>query len=345
METKRMITRVSLAVLTGGLFCFCAASGRAEDLTFTNTPVGNVIAQMSRQYGVTVVLRSAVNVNQPISFSVQDADGPAGRLEAINDLANALGMDFQKVYVVSKVDTAATVPDVKVDSNAYVVFPSTKIAAREAIQTVASVDNAISQISGAITGDVLLPSRRMSASSAANLIAKQTGTGWKAYYGMFKRGQGPARLEGTVVGRTNGGQAMTVLPLLTFGTTGSTPAPISSFGTAQLNGQNPVSGLNVTTVPNDSAVTYPDFGSFGYNPFGYGSPYGYINPYSSPFGSVYTTAGSGSATLGTVSTSGTVSTLGSGVTPTAPGVNSPTGTIAPGTGAVTAPTVGTTTIR
>ena len=345
METKRIFTRLSLAALVAGLFSFCAASGRAEDLTFNNTPAGNIVSQMSKQYGVTVVFRSPVNVNTPVSFTVQDADTPAGRLEAISDLADALGLDFQKVYVVSKTDAGASVPDVKVDSNGYVVFSSTKVPVREAIQTVVSVDAAIAQVSGAVTGDVILPERRMSVSAAANLIAKQTGTGWKTYYGMFKRGQEPSRLDGSVVDRTNGGQAITELPLVTFRNAISTPAPLSTVITNEPVGSGSAPGVDVTTVPNDGAVTYPDFGAFGgspyadsayggYNPYGYGSPYGYVNPYASPYG--YVTPNGGYAAPGYVVTPGV------GVAPAVPGVNAPTGVVAPGVGVTTVPNAGAT---
>ena len=143
MGTKRTVIRTSLAVLTAGLSLLGASPGRAADLTYTNRPAGNVVANLSRQYGITIVFRSPVNANVPVSYSVADADTPAGRLEAVSDLANALGLDFQKVYVVSKVDAGATIPEVKVDSNGYVVFASTKVSARDAIQTVAAVDGAI----------------------------------------------------------------------------------------------------------------------------------------------------------------------------------------------------------
>lgn len=344
VETKRILIRLSLTALAGGLLSFCTAPGRAGDLTFNNTPAGNIVSQMSKQYGVTVVFRSPVNVNTPLSFTVQDADTPAGRLEAVSDLANALGLDFQKVYVVSKADSGAAVPEVKVDSNGYIVFPSMKVPVREAIQTVAAVDGAIAQVSGAVTGDVILPERRMSASAAANLIAKQTGTGWKAYYGMFKRGQGPARLEGSVVDRTNGGQAIMELPLVTFRNAISTPAPLSTIVTTLPDERYTGPGMDVTTVPNNSAFTYPGFGAFGgspygdnpygYNPYGYGSPYGYVNPYASPYGYV--------APNGGYAAPGYVVTPGVGVVPAVPGVNAPTGVVAPGVGVTTVPDTGAT---
>ena len=346
METKRTVLRTFLAVLTAGLTLIASSASRATDLTYTNRPAGNVVANLSRQYGITIVFRSPVNANAPISFSVADADTPAGRLEAVSDLANALGMDFQKVYVVSKVDAGAAIPEVQVDSNGYVAFASTKVSAREAIQTVAAVDGAIAQVSGAVTGDVILPSRRLSAANAATLIARQTGTGWKAYYGMFKRGQEPARLDGTVLDRTNGGQAITELPLLTYRPTISTPAQITSVNTGAVYGMSDGSGPNVDTVPNESAVTYPDFGAFGnssdaYNPYGYspysyGNPYGYINPYASPYGYVLPN--------GTYAAPGSVYTPGQGVAPVVPGVNAPTGIVSPGASVTTVPNTGTTII-
>lgn len=341
METKRTASHTSFAVLAVGLSLLSASAGRASDLTYTNRPAGNVVANLSRQYGITIVFRSPVNASLPVSFSVADADTPSGRLEAVSDLANALGLDFQKVYVVSKVDAGAAVPEVKVDSNGYVVFSSTKVSARDAIQTVAAVDGAIAQVSGAVTGDVILPSRRMSAADAATLIAKQTGTGWKAYYGMFQRGQGPARLEGTVLDRTNGGQPITELPLLTYRSTISTPAPITSLDISPpTSAAGP--GVNVTSVSNDGAVSFPDFGAFGsspyadsgfgYSPYGYGNPYGYINPYASPYG--YATPSGGYAAPGYVVTPGV------GAVPAVPGVNAPTGIIAPGVGVTTVPNTG-----
>ncbi len=117
---------------------FWASAGRADTLTFDRTPASNVVAQMSHRYGVTIVFRGNVNANLPVTFSVDDAETPAGRLQAVSDLANALGLDFQKVYVVSKIDAGTTVPEVPIDSSGIVNFPATKVSAREAIETVAA---------------------------------------------------------------------------------------------------------------------------------------------------------------------------------------------------------------
>ena len=161
---------------------------------------------------------------------------------------------------------------------------------------------------------------------------------------MFKRGQEPARLDGTVLDRTNGGQAITELPLLTYRPTISTPAQITSVPTGAVYGTADGSGPNVDTVPNDGAVTYPDFGAFGntsggynpygYNPYSYGNPYGYMNPYASPYGYALPN--------GTYAAPGSVYTPGQGVAPAVPGVNAPTGIVSPGTSVTTVPNTGTT---
>ena len=275
MEMKYAVKVVFPAVLLAGLSLFAVMPTRAETISFSNTPASNVVAQLNRQLGITIVFRGAVGASQPVTFSVDDPTTPAGRLDAVSSLANALGLDFQKVFVVSKIDAGATVPEIKIDGNAPIVFPSEKMTAREAIQIVASVDSAVTQISGAVTGDVVFPSRRMRAIDAAALIAKQTQTGWKAYYGLFKRGQGPQRLEGMILDHTNGGQAITELPLLTYRNTISRPVPTESAGLKPAPNSLPSAGPNVTVVPSNNPLPAQPYGysPYGFNPYGY-SPYG-----------------------------------------------------------------------
>ena len=185
MKTK---STFAAAVLAAGLSLAFLPPVHADDtLTFTNTPASNAAAVMSKRFGVTIVFRGGVNPSQPVTFSVDNPDTPGGRLQAISNLATALDVDFQKVYVVSKVDPGAAVPAVPLDSNGPIVFSSTHVPVRDAIQTVAAVDSAMTQINSAITGDVTLPSTRLTASEAAAAISTHTGTEWKAYYGMFKR--------------------------------------------------------------------------------------------------------------------------------------------------------------
>ena len=268
------ITRLAAATLAAGASLAFLPAAHADTLTFTNTPASSAAAAMNKRYGVTIVFRGTVNASQPVSFSIDNPDTPDGRLQAISSLASALDLDFQKVYVVSKVDPGAAVPDVPVDSNGPVVFQSTHVPVRDAIQAIAAVDNAITQINSAITGDVSLPSTHLTAPEAAAVIAKQTGTEWKAYYGLFRRGETPARFGGTVIGDTSNGQPITVQPLLTYRSAAPVTVPLH-------DGQDSVVSLPAPLSPFPDVVTVPDT-NFGLAPdagFGFGDPYGYTNPY------------------------------------------------------------------
>ncbi len=303
--SKLALVSVGMALLASGV--------QADTLNLTNVSAATAATQMSKRYGISVVYRGSVT-GKVVTLSAENPDTPAGRIQAVNDLANSLGMDFQKVYVVSKVDTGAAVPDVAVDTNAPVVFPALKTPAREAIKLVAGVDGADAQISDAITGDVTFPTRRMTVSKAAALIAKQTGTVWKAYYGLFRPGEGQARLQGNVVGTTTDGQPITSLPLITFRNLPVAPAvsdiPLAP-GTAPLP-----TGPDVNTVPNTSAYATNGFSPYGYSPFGYGfDPYG--GGYGQYNGFGYSAPGGGTAYPGYVYTPG------AGVDPAVPGYNAP----------------------
>ncbi len=323
-------TAVAAICAAGISLAFLPATRADDTLTFTNAPASSVAAAMNKRYGVTIVFRGSVNTQQPVTFSVDNPDTAGGRLQAISSLATALDVDFQKVYVVSKVDPGAAVPPVPLDTDGPIVFSAAHVPVRDAIQTVAAVDNAITQINSAITGDVTLPSTRMSASEAAAAIAKQTGTEWKAYYGMFKRGEEPARLEGTVIGETGNGQAITVQPLLTYRSTAPVTVPVYTPQDAVVGPLAANTGApDVVTVPNTNFDLTPNdgFGGFG---LGYGDPYGYTNPYGA-YG--YATPNGGFASPGAVVTSS------GAVGPVVPGVNAPpANAIAAPVGTMTIPT-------
>ena len=322
MNTKRRInTRgilgLTAAVLAAGVSLASLPPVHADTLTFTNAPAGDVAAAMSKRFGVTIVFRGSLNKSLPATFSVDDPDSPGARLQAVSNLATALDADFQKVYVVSKVDPGAAVPTVPLDSNGPIVFRSTHVSARQAIQTVAAVDSAVTQISGAVTGDVVFAGTHESASDAAAIIAKQTGTEWKAYYGLFKRGEAPSRLNGTVLDRTSNGQPITQQPLLSYRNTIAVPAQLHS-------GQEAAAGLlsPLSTNPNVASVANTNFGfadPYGFG--GFGDPYGYANPYG-PYGYA--------APDGSFATPGSVVTPGVGVSPVVPGVNAPPANAAAG---------------
>jgi len=334
MDTAYAAQKRTLAFFAAGAGLLLASAVRADTLTFTSMPASNAVAEMSRRYGVSIVFRSAVNSSRPVTFSVDNADTPDGRVQAINDLANALDMDFQKVYIVSKIEPGTSVPEVKIDNDGPIVFPTTKVSAREAIQTIAGVDGAVTQISGAVKGSVVFPSRRTTAQAAATTVARQTGTVWHAYYGFFKRGEEPARLKGDVVGRDINGNPITALPLVTFRNQISTPAPTT--GLASDKGlPTPGGAPSVTVVPDTAAGFVPGFGFSPYGDFG-NSPYGY--GYGSPYGY----GGFGyPAPDGGMAYPGFNYSPGFGVEPTMPGVNAP-GFFPPGSNVTSVPSGGIT---
>lgn len=310
VRTFSQLTFSKIALASVGL-ALLASSVQADTLDLTNVSAKNAAAQMSKRYGISVVFRSPA-VGRMVTFSAEDPDKPAGRIQAVNGLANALGMDFQKVFVVSKADAGVAIPVVALDTDAPVVFPALKTPARDAIKLVAGVDDALTQIGDTVTGDVTFPTRQMTATAAAAVIAKQTGTVWKAYYGLFLPGQAPAHLKGTVVGN-NGGQPILSPPLITFRNRPALPAPPAATPGGQ-TGPLPT-GPDVTTVPNTSSYPVNGFSPYGYSPFGDGfNPYAGYGPYSG-FG--YTAPGGGTAYPGYVYTPGM------GTDPAVPGYNAP----------------------
>ena len=304
MTPVRTFSKIALA--SAGLALLVSA-GRADTLDLTNVSATSAAAQLNKNYGISVVFKSPA-AGRMVTFSAEDPDKPAGRIQAVNGLANSLGMDFQKVFVVSKVDPGVAVPEIALDTDAPVVFPALKTSARDAIQLVAGVDDAQAQISDSITGDVTFPKREMTVKAAAALIAQQTGTVWKAYYGLFLPGQAPAHLQGTVVGN-NGGKPITVLPLITFRNKPALPAP--ALNPADGTGGPLPTGPDVTTVPNTNG-----FSPYGYSPFGYG-----FNPYGGGYGQ-YNGLGYAAPDGGTAYP-GYVYTPGMGVDPAYPGYNAP----------------------
>jgi len=232
MKLLRHTGRGAAVPAAAALALLFGSAALAEPLTFSGTPASDAIAQIDQKYGVQLVLRGNLNPSQAVSFS--EGSGPGARLVTINNLANALGADFQKVYVLSHAagDVASSVP---VDTNADVVFPSATIPAAEAIQRVASVDNATVRLPANLTGNVTLSATTLSAADAAAEIARQTHTRWKAFYALTPRRQG-RNLAGKVIDRTRGGSPILQEPYTTF----QRPAPPET-ATAQ-NGQNPQNG-------------------------------------------------------------------------------------------------------
>ncbi|MDQ2798706.1 MAG: hypothetical protein M3Y13_03575 [Armatimonadota bacterium] len=294
METAHTAQRTTVALLAAGVSLFLAAAAQADPITFSGTPASSVVSQLSHQYGVSIVFKSDVNFTQPVTFSVADITAPGGRLQAVRRLANALGMDIHKVYVVSKIDPGTTVPSVKIDNNGPIEFSATKVPAQEAIREIAAADGATAKISSVIKGSVVFPHRLTTASKAAAIVAKQTKTVWKAYYGFTQRPGLPMRYAATPPAAPPVGALPT--PAAPPDNVPATPLP---------------NAPTVATVPNTDQSILPTVPPMPYGNYGYG-----YNPYvSGGFGYP--------APNGGVAYPGNVYTVGGGVQQVVPGVNAP----------------------
>jgi uncharacterized membrane protein len=186
----------------------------AEPIIFDNTQARDVASQLAQRYGVSIVFRGRFDTTTPVNVEIDDADGLGARLAAINALADSLGADFQKSFVISKMAVDETVPAPALDATATVYFPSTTLSAHQAIDLVAGVDDAATQYYGAIDGMVTMPSTEMGARDAAAEIARQTHTRWKAFYAIVPRGMSLA--NDAVIDQTANGQPVLEDPLVTF---------------------------------------------------------------------------------------------------------------------------------
>ncbi len=231
-----------------------AAPVASVPLSFDLVPARDAAARISDQFAVNIVFKGGLDASLPVSFTVSDRSGT--RLEAINDLANAVGADFQKTFVISKDDAAAPSPLPKIDTNGSVVFPSLTMPAAEAIRMAAAVDNATVQIYGDLSGTVSLPTLNMSASAAADEIARQTHTRWKAFYAILPTAQARP-VAGRIIDRTGSGAPITEDPYVYYTrptpvaqqAEDTTPRPLipqQQDATANTNPYGPIGGPGVS---------------------------------------------------------------------------------------------------
>lgn len=187
--------------IAGASLLLCGASlaqtGTPSDRAVKRIPISRAVAQLQNM-GINVILKGSINPNRTIPFSLSevaatDADpgsklvGPGARLQAINAFVNALGGDFRKVYVISKLPAGAAASSVKLDTNAQAKFKGSQVPVAEAIRTVAGLDAAYAQIAPSLSGTVTFSAPTLSANAAANEIARQTGTRWKLFYAVARR--------------------------------------------------------------------------------------------------------------------------------------------------------------
>ena len=294
MKTSRCALAASAAA---ALLALAGRSG-ADPISFDQAPLSNVVAQLSQQYGVSIVLKGALaqNPDQAVTLHVGDPGTTPTRLQAINALANAAGVDFQKGIVVSKIAGDDVPPPVKIDSNGYVIFKDTTVSASEAIAEVATTDNATIQVGDDVTGDVTFSKATLRTAEAAAEIARQTHTRWRVYYALTPRSMG---LRGKVVDRNNGGQPIVELPFTYYGSkTGPTQAVVSANpaktpGNPALQGPNEDGSIPASGGANIVPFSYvPNLGYGGQMPFTYGNGYGYTG-YGAPYQTQYGYFGNG----------------------------------------------------
>lgn len=286
MNSHRTILTVTVSLAATVL----ALAGRAgaDPISYDQAPLSNVVAHLNQQYGINIVLKGGLTQNpgRPVTLSLGDATTTPTRLQVINALANAAGVDFQKGYVVSKMAADDVPPPVKIDTNGYVIFQSTTVPARDAIAAVATTDGATIQIGSDVTGDVTLPKTTMRAADAAAEIARQTHTRWRVYYALTPHGMAQ---RGKVVDHNNGGQAIVELPFTYYGSQSPPEEKVADNGTdnagatTQTNTNSPTgSATNALPYSYAPALAYPTTPYYTYGT-GYGmTPFG--TPYPTQYG-------------------------------------------------------------
>ena len=266
MSPLKKMRFVSRSLVT--LALACAVGGvQAAPLVLDQVSALDAAHQLSDKYGVNIVFKGDFGPTKYVSFTLSDADASGSRLQAVNALANAVGADFTKTYVISKVGAGQDVPVAKIDSNAPIVFPSVTMSAEQAISAVAAVDSATAQFPGDISGNVTLSATQLSVGTAAQEIAAQTHTRWKVFYAMLPRTNG-RQTGGKVIGHTNGGSAITELPFVYYQHI-PTPAERQAQQQASTNVQGSQSGTN----SGDATDGFSPFGDY-FNSYDYGSPFG-----------------------------------------------------------------------
>jgi len=298
MKTKQLMAAVASAVSMGALAIPTSAMAESmQSLDVTSAPVADVVSQFHRIFGGNIVIKPGLSTNRAVSFTVNNVKEPGAAVETVQDLANALGADWQKTFVISRAsDDSAAKP--LIDSNAPVNLKSTDMSAEDAINLVANLDGATAQFYSPVSGSVRFSSTDLTAQEAAKEVADQTHTIWKAYYALVPRGRSGVPLGAKVIGRTASGRPILEMPTVSF----RTPPPDKKPAPDTQTAANPAP-LPTETAPYGASpmpLNYGNPSQYGYSPyFGNGFsayPYNYVpgfgatgltvfpqtNPYSAP---------------------------------------------------------------
>jgi len=262
----------------------------SQSLSFVYTPVSDVVAQFHRTFGGNIIIKPGVRAEREVNFSVNNIHEPGAAVETVQDLANALGADWQKSFVISQATGDDAVRTPLIDADAPVVLKSVNMSARDAIELVASVDGATTQFYSPVGGTVHFSGTNLTARQAAREIAAQTHTNWKAFYALAPRLGRSVPMGAKVIGRTASGRPILELPTTTFRTPPPDPV-VTAPPPTEVATNDPANNM---IAPQQQAIPaypytymnpyafnpygYPVYGAsgYGYGPGGYGfDPYGY----------------------------------------------------------------------
>jgi len=277
MKTKELMAAVASAVSLSAFPIAAQAAEVSRSLDVTSAPVADVVSQFHRIFGGNIVIKPGLSANRAVSFTVNNINEPGAAVETVQDLANALGADWQKTFVISRAsDDSAAKP--LIDSNAPANLKSATMPAEDAINLVANLDGATAQFYSPVSGTVHFSSTDLTAPEAAKEVAEQTHTVWKAYYALVPRGRAGVPLGAKVIGRTASGRPILEMPTVSF----RTPPPDKTPEPETQTATNPANAP-VAIPPNAGPAMNPYYGSpsqYGYSPyFGNGFsayPYNYV---------------------------------------------------------------------
>ena len=273
-------SKIGSLFVTGLVWCsiLTSVSAKAETLQYNREPLGNAVAGLSKKLGVTFVIKKGINTRSLVTLNLDDTNADTSRLLAASQLANSVDGDYQKVFVVSKEDSAEDIPAPQIDTNGSITFPSTSVPAQTALQDIANADFAAVRGSANLIGDVTFTSKVITVSQAASEFAAQTHTRWKAFYAIVPKGAAGNQFGSKIIGHTAEGRPIYQLPIAVW--TSPKPAVVAAQPDASSIPADATDQNASTTDTQNSNSQQGDYPSYNQYPWGGGySNYGGYNPY------------------------------------------------------------------
>lgn len=202
-------------------------------------PAGDVVNQIDNVFGVTLDVRSGVNLQRQVSVAIPKTQNDTSLLSAVNTIATALNADYRKVFVISFAVGGAPIPTPIIDaSGSTVSFDNETQNAANAISTVASLDDATVQTTFPILGSVTFSNRKLGLPDAVRQIEMQTHTQWKVAYVLTPH-TSRTSTAGRIVGYSSAGQPIIQMPNVLFPVGPSTASDGASGSPDDLDSLDP----------------------------------------------------------------------------------------------------------